>query len=265
MKGWIAPFSLFLMFLLMLVLAACGQQNVSSSASVEVDMSVRAEPAPLAVGETTLIVTLRDASDSPIDRAILRIHGDMDHAGMTPVDREARESVNGEYRVPFEWTMGGGWIVTITAQLPDNGGEITETFDFFVEAVSSESVINRYSGMDMKADATAENGMDMPEDAEVNITYQSDNDPARSGDATVTITLTSGDGNPITDASVNITGDMAHEGMMPVSGEGEHTGDGQYVVPLRWTMAGDWVVTVEVTLADGRQFEQVFDQEVVVP
>jgi hypothetical protein len=30
-------------------------------------------------------------------------------------------------------------------------------------------------------------------------------------------------------------------------------------------MAGDWVVTVEITLADGRQFERIFDQEVVVP
>ena len=105
----------------------------------------------------------------------------------------------------------------------------------------------------------------MTEDAEVNVTYQSDNDPARGGDATVTITVTDVDRRPITDATVEISGNMMHEGMMPISGEGEHTGSGQYVVPLRWTMAGDWAVTVQVSLADGRQFEQTFDQEVVVP
>ena len=156
MKGWIAPFSLALMFLIMLVLTACGQQNASSSASVEVDMTVQAEPVPLAVGETTLIVTLKDASDSPVDGATLQVHGNMDHEGMTPINRETSESINGEYRVPFEWTMGGGWIVTITAELPDNGGAITETFDFFVEAMSSESVINHQNDMDMNAEATAE-------------------------------------------------------------------------------------------------------------
>ena len=153
MKGWITLFSLFL---LMLTLVACGQQKVSTSESIDVAMSVRAEPEPLAVGETTLIVMLRDAGDAPVDGAILQVHGNMDHEGMTPVDREISESINGEYRVPFEWTMGGGWIVTITAQLPDNGGAITETFDFFVEAVSSDSVINRNSSTNMNAEATAE-------------------------------------------------------------------------------------------------------------
>ena len=140
----------------MLALVGCGQQNVSTSASVEVDMSVRVEPEPLTVGETTLIVTLKDASDAPVDGATLQVHGDMDHEGMASVDREASDSVNGEYRVPFEWTMGGGWIVTITTKLPDSGGEISETFDFFVEAVSSESVINRHGDMDMNAESTSE-------------------------------------------------------------------------------------------------------------
>lgn len=232
-----------------LLLAACGQQSAPTPTPLQVNLSVRAEPEPLAVGETTLIVTLHDAAGSPIDGATLQVHGDMDHEGMTPVDREASESANGEYRVPFEWTMGGGWLVTVTAQLPNNGGEIAETFDFFVEAVSSESIINR----------------DRSDDAEISIRYQPDHDPARGGDAEVTVTLADGNGSPITDATVEVTGDMAHEGMMPISGTGEHATNGQYVVPLRWTMAGDWIVTVKVTLADGRQFEQTFEQEVVMP
>ena len=39
--------------------------------------------------------------------------------------------------------MGGGWIVDVTATLPDNGGVASETFELFVEAVSSDSIINR--------------------------------------------------------------------------------------------------------------------------
>ena len=163
MKVRITPFSLFLIFLLVLALTACGQQKMPTVASVEIDMSVRVEPEPLAVGEATLIVTLKDASNTPVDGATLQVHGDMDHEGMTPVDREVSESTNGEYRVPFVWTMGGGWIVMITAALPDNGGEITETFDFFVEAVSSESVINQQHNMEMNAEATAESSMNMSE------------------------------------------------------------------------------------------------------
>lgn len=235
--------------LVLMLTAACGQQNTSLAAAASIDITVRAEPEPLAVGATTLIVTLKDAAGSPVDGANLRIHGDMDHQGMTPVDREVSTSTSGEYRVPFEWTMGGGWIVTVTAQL-SGSGEVSETFDFFVEAVSNESIINRANN---------------PATGDINITYQPDNNPAELGDAVVTITLADTDNRAITDARVEITGDMAHAGMMPITSEGEHTSGGQYVVPLHWTMVGEWFVTVKVTLADGRQFEQVFDQEVAIP
>jgi major membrane immunogen (membrane-anchored lipoprotein) len=236
--------------LLALLLAACGPQNEPTPTPPDLDLSVQVEPDPPAVGEATLIITIKDASGSPIDGATLQVHGDMDHEGMMPVDREVSESAGGEYRVPFEWTMGGGWIVTVTAQLPDSGGTVSETFDFFVEAVSSESIINRSRDRD---------------DATINIAYQPDHDPVTGGDSPVTITLTTESGSPITDALVEVVGDMAHAGMMPISATGEHIGDGQYHVPLRWTMAGDWQVTVTVTLADGSIVEESFDQQVVMP
>lgn len=237
------------LLLLALVLVACGQQSAPPPTPTNIDMSVQVEPEPLAVGEAALLVTLRNADGSPIDGATLQVHGDMDHEGMVPVDREVSDSTNGEYRVPFEWTMGGGWMVTISARLPD-GGEISQTYDFFVEAISSESIINQRGGSNT---------------ANVNIAYQADHDPAVAGDATITIVLTDADGNPITDAIIEVVGDMDHAGMMPVSGTGEHIENGQYVVPLRWTMAGAWQVTIDVTLADGRQIGQTFDQQVVMP
>lgn len=240
------------LFLLAALLAACGTQVAVQPTPANVTIAVRAESEPLAVGETTLLVNLTNGSGTPIDGAVLRVHGDMDHAGMVSVDREVRDSANGEYRVPFEWTMGGGWIVTVTAQLPDNGGEISKTFEFFVEAVASDSIINRNATVTAEADAA------------VTIVYEPDNNPVKLGDGEVTIILTTADGRPITDAAVEVVGDMAHAGMMPISGTGVHTQNGSYSVPLRWTMAGDWQVTVSVTLADGHQVKQTFDQEVVI-
>jgi hypothetical protein len=240
---------LFAPALMLLILTACGQQSAAMMSSVGVDITLQVGTEPLSVGETTLLIALTDSSGSRVVGAKLQVHGDMDHAGMTAVNREVNESTNGIYRVPFEWTMGGGWIVIVTAQLPD-GSEISKTFEFFVGAVSSESIINLGNSTENTA---------------VNIGYRSDNDPAIGGDAIVTITLTGKDDRPITDAVVEITGDMAHHGMMPISGKGEHTENGQYVVPLRWTMAGDWIVTVNIVLVDGSQFEQIFNQQVITP
>lgn len=241
---------LFFALFTLLSLTGCGQESAAMPPA-DVDIAIRVEPEPLAVGETTLIITLTDSNGSYVDGAKLQIQGNMDHAGMTPVNRETSESSNGEYHVPFEWTMGGGWIVTITAQLPNNGGEASSTFEFFVEAVSSESVINRPSNTSTAAD--------------VNITYEPDRNPAVLGEATVAVTLTNANGQPITDAVVDIVGDMTHAGMMPISGKGTHNENGQYIVPLEWTMAGDWILTVTVTLSDGNQHEQQFDQAVVMP
>jgi hypothetical protein len=255
---------LFITGFVLVILTACGQQGAATTATVDVDIALRVEPELLAVGEATVIVTLTNGSGSRIDGAKLQVHGNMDHAGMMPVDREVSESANGEYRVPFEWTMGGGWIVTVTAQLPNNGGEVSKTFEYFVEAVSSESIINQSGGMDITADATPDSATNTA-DTDVNIAYAPDHDPARVGGDSVTITLTDANGQPITDAVVEVMGNMAHAGMMPISGKGTHTENGKYAVPLRWTMAGAWQVTVKAILGEGRQFEQTFDQSVTIP
>ncbi len=57
---------------------------------------------------------------------------------------------------------------------------------------------------------------------------------------------------PITGADLAIQAHMAHPGMVPVI---EHTSEqapGVYRAGLRLTMAGDWNVTLNGTLADGR-------------
>ena len=67
-------------------------------------------------------------------------------------------------------------------------------------------------------------------------------------------------GQPISDAALSIKGDMTHAGMVPVLAEVQGgDAEGYYQVPIEWTMAGDWVVTVEVTLANGTSAQKRFE------
>ena len=68
--------------------------------------------------------------------------------------------------------------------------------------------------------------------------------------------LTDEQGQPIDDASLKVEGNMTHAGMVPVFAQAESGPAGRYTVPFEWTMSGDWVVTVVVTLVDGQQFSQ---------
>jgi len=71
----------------------------------------------------------------------------------------------------------------------------------------------------------------------------------------------------ITDATVGLEGNMNHAGMVPVlaepvTDEADGSADGVYTVPFAFTMRGDWIVTVSVTLADGTAFTQDIDLSV---
>jgi hypothetical protein len=151
------------LFLLLLAGSACSPQTAAVSAPVDVQMSLRVESDPPTVGSSTLIISLKDGNNAPIDGAALNVHANMDHEGMMPVEGQGSDSTNGDYHIPLAWTMGGGWIVTVTAQLPNGGGEASETFELFVEAMSSQSIINQPShGADMEptSELTAEHEMD---------------------------------------------------------------------------------------------------------
>lgn len=87
--------------------------------------------------------------------------------------------------------------------------------------------------------------------------------PAAVGDARLVIHVTDAAGNPINDARLSIKGDMTHAGMTPVLAEVSEGADGYYEAPFEWTMAGDWIVTVEAWLADGSRVRERFDLNVL--
>ena len=94
------------------------------------------------------MVSLRDANGNPISDADIDIRGDMNHAGMEPVEADASTDVSGDYRIPFEWTMGGDWFVVVTATLPD-GTVVEEQFNYTVGmSDGAEMDMDNMDGMD---------------------------------------------------------------------------------------------------------------------
>ncbi len=120
-----------LALLAVILTSGCRQSQPTSVSGESLQISLTAEPNPPVSGQAQLVVTLKDAGGSPISDATLSVRGDMTHAGMTPVIREGVTGQNGIYSVPFEWTMGGDWIVEVTAKLKD-GTTTTRTFKYSV-------------------------------------------------------------------------------------------------------------------------------------
>jgi hypothetical protein len=81
--------------------------------------------------------------------------------------------------------------------------------------------------------------------------------PPRTGPATIEVEVRL-DGTPVDGATVRVTGDMTHAGMVPVVDHAVRVEPGLYrTESFAFTMAGDWILTVDVTYPDGvsRQVE----------
>ena len=129
------------------LITGCDTNEPTKATITDINMTLRVEPDPPAVGESTLIVTLKDTSGQPINNAALGARGDMGHDGMEPFEGKSNTGTNGEYHIPFQWTMGGDWKVIVEATLPDGQGVFKKSFDLFVEAVSKKSIVNQSHGM----------------------------------------------------------------------------------------------------------------------
>lgn len=120
------------LLILLLLLGGCERASRQTDAADDgLIMTMEISPDPPTVGESELRIILTDKAGNPIDGAKLAIKGDMSHAGMTPVLANVNESESGVYTVPFQWTMGGDWIVSVVAELAE-GGIVTRRFDLSV-------------------------------------------------------------------------------------------------------------------------------------
>lgn len=66
-------------------------------------------------------------------------------------------------------------------------------------------------------------------------------------------------GNALDNAAIHARADMIHAGMVPLFVEAGAGRNGLYTLPIEWTMTGDWVVSVEASLPDGRRAARQFD------
>lgn len=123
-------FFVLLLLTLLIPMAACARQSQQPAAG-DVEMTLAVRPDPPTVGDATLEITLTDGEGNPIEDARLNVKGDMSHAGMEPVLAEVEGGPGGVYQVPFRWTMGGDWFVTVDAVLAD-GTTVSRRFDLAV-------------------------------------------------------------------------------------------------------------------------------------
>jgi hypothetical protein len=124
--------------IILVSLAACREQPAGG---VEIGMS--SDPFPLAVGQTTLLISLADADGTPVNDAAIEISASMDMQGMLPQTGQTDVASNGEYRVPIIWPMMGEWTIAVTATLPNQ--RLQEQFDVFIYAVPPTNESNRAS------------------------------------------------------------------------------------------------------------------------
>jgi YtkA-like len=89
--------------------------------------------------------------------------------------------------------------------------------------------------------------------------------PPRVGPAILTIQLADAAQKPIPHATLEVEADMSHPGMAPVFAAVEETTPGNYQAHLSFTMAGDWVVLLRITLPDGQKIERQVDVKSVQP
>lgn len=86
----------------------------------DVDVACRVEPTPPRVGKARVLVTLtHQTPPGPVAGASVTVEGTMTHPGMKPEFGTAVETKPGEYAAPLTLTMGGDWVLIVTAKLPD--------------------------------------------------------------------------------------------------------------------------------------------------
>ena len=89
--------------------------------------------------------------------------------------------------------------------------------------------------------------------------------PVHVGDAMVSVHLSDRTAAPISKAAIMVEADMNHPGMAPFFKAATETAPGHYQARIAFDMAGDWVLLLHITLADGKKMERQIDVRGVVP
>jgi hypothetical protein len=113
------------------LLPACTRASEPTDQAPEIRVEFELPASERQVGRQEFNLRLVDRQEIVIHGAQVELRGDMSHAGMVPVLASGREGSQGNYEVPFEWTMAGDWLLTLTAELPD-GRTLLRTYQVTV-------------------------------------------------------------------------------------------------------------------------------------
>jgi YtkA-like protein len=96
----------------------CHQAGTADGAP-DVQVELRLQPDPPKVGDVVATLRLTGKDGKPLQGATVKLEGNMNHAGMTPVFADAKETQPGRYEATLDLTMGGDWFVLVNATLAD--------------------------------------------------------------------------------------------------------------------------------------------------
>jgi hypothetical protein len=100
----------------------------------------------------------------------------------------------------------------------------------------------------------------------VRIAWTLDPAPPAAGVPTlVRIAVTDRQGQPVSGARLRLEGHMSHPGMVPVVVDAGESSGGAYEGRLQFSMAGDWLLIVSGSLADGTRVTEQLELPGVRP
>lgn len=107
--------------------ASTSSPATDSPPAATYSLSISTNPNPTVTGEGAVIVAVRDSGGRAVaNTAVQRITivGNMNHAGMVPVEATRRADrattrQTGTFSVPFNFNMGGDWILSVAVQMAD--------------------------------------------------------------------------------------------------------------------------------------------------
>jgi YtkA-like len=94
------------------------------------------------------------------------------------------------------------------------------------------------------------------------VTFATDPAPPDQGAGTVIVTIKDKQGRGVDAAQVSIEANMSHAGMKPESADATSGANGEYRLPLNWSMGGAWYVDVKITLRNGEVLRRRFPVDV---
>lgn len=90
------------------------------------------------------------------------------------------------------------------------------------------------------------------------VSFATEPAPPSQGAGIVLVTIKDKEGQGVDAARVAIEGNMNHAGMTPENAEVTTGANGEYRLPLNWTMGGEWYVDVKITLRNGEEVRRRF-------